>query len=185
MKTIKKYIFPVLTLLPILVLFLTACSKDEKDGSEGSLDLGEGTLTVTGDVEGVFKGMADFEGKLASQTETWKISMHNYSPQTFSLTLLKMNDGIENPKPGTYTIGISTKADFSAAFTHIVDEDYVNAIEYSTFEDSNSRTLTIESVTEKTIKGKFEFTAHEYDDMLNPRGDVEIKGQFKANKRKY
>lgn len=185
MKTIQKNILFFLAAFLTAAVSLTACSKDEKEGPEGSLGLGVATLTVTGDVEGTFKGMADFEGQLASRTEAWEISMHDYSPQTFSLNLMRMNDGIENPKPGTYTIGISSSADFFAVFTHIVDEDYVNAIEYSTFESDNSGTLTIESVSENTIKGKFELTAYEYDDKLDPIGDIEIKGQFTANQRIY
>lgn len=185
MKTIQKNILFFLAAFLTAAVSLTACSKDDKEGPESSLDLGEVTLTVTGDAEGAFKGMADFEGAKRSQTETWEISMHDYSPQTFSLSLIRMNEGIDNPKPGTYSIGLSNKADFFAVFTHIVDEDYVNAIEYSTFESDNSGTLTIESVSENTIKGKFELTAYEYDDKLDPIGDIEIKGQFTANQRIY
>src|SRR5699024_8503812 len=149
-----------------------------------SLELGEVTLTVTGDGEGAFKGMADFEGAKRSQTENWEISMNDYSPQTFSLSLMRMNAGIDTPEPGTYTVGLSNKADFFAVFTHIVDEDYANATEYSTFESDNTGTLTIESATEKSIKGTFEFTTYEYDDVFKKVGNVLIKGEFTANQRK-
>lgn len=177
-------------------LGISSCSKDEKPGDSFTGDLGEVSLTVSGDVEGKFKGMADFELDKYSNTFIFDISMHDFSPQTFSVSIQTMDtseENIEIPGPGTYTIGTFPQSDYHGEFIHIVDEDFVNTSEYTTFfyggedgkEEDTSGVLTIHSSDGKTLKGSFEFTAHQLDDELNPQGSVTVKGDFTANKRIY
>jgi len=172
----------------VLLIFLSAmaCSKNDDSAKPGG-GLGEGNLTVSGAVEGKFSGMADFELGEYSSSRIFDISIHDFNPQTFSLSIqsLGITDEIEIPGPGTYTIGTFPHADFHANFTRIIDEDFVNATEYSTFfaEEEGSGTLTITSSDGKTMKGSFEFVAHEIDDDEVLIGSVTIKGEFTANKR--
>jgi len=181
----------LLCLSILCFLGISSCSKDEKPGDSFTGDLGEVSLTVSGDVVGKFKGMADFELDKYSNTYIFDISMHDFNPQTFSLSIQKVHtdeDNIEIPGPGTYTIGTFSDADYQAEFIPIVDEDFVNTTEYITAfsdEKDTSGELTIHSSDGKTLKGNFEFTAHELDDEFNPVGSVTVVGEFTANKRIY
>lgn len=159
----------------------SACSS--KQENDPKADLATVELTVTGDVQGTFTGMADFDALETGQSQIWSLSMHDYRPQTFSLAFLRMNKGLKNPEVGTYTVGTGAGADFSAIFTHIVDENFSAAREFSSFGDGTSGTLTIESATDQMIKGSFDFSATGYDDQIQQLNTVHIKGKFKANKR--
>ncbi|MGO3706353.1 MAG: hypothetical protein ACTJGD_00815 [Mesonia hippocampi] len=188
----RKLLFTLITLFSI---GLIACENDDnKNNPPNNSDFGEITLKVTGDLNANFSGMADFYHLKVSNTETWEISGHDYKPQTFSFNIMDIASygSTERPSPGTYTIGSSTNADFSAGLTYIPDGDYINTIEYSTSlladlaEPAENRgTLTITSSNEDTVKGHFECTAFRTDDELNIVGTIEISGEFTANKRRF
>lgn len=194
MKTIKKNILFFLAAFLTAAVSLTACSKDEKKPS--TYDLGEVNITVTGDLSGTFKGVADFDHLvLKGGNETWSISTHDIKPQTFSMSIMVAgNEWTENtigrPEPGTYSIGGINTSDYQAGFDHIVDQDYYNKngknASYSTIWQGKeeSGTLVITSSTENMVKGTFDFIAHQYDeDTLEQIATVRIKGDFTANKR--
>lgn len=165
------------------VIFI-GCSKDKDEGG-GSDGLGTVTLTAKGDVNGTFKGMADFEGmQLSSRAESWDLSMHDYNPQTFSLNIARMYDGLEVPEPGTYSIGGPLDADYTVIFvdTRSQTADYAYK-EYTIFGSEPHGTLTVTSSSEKTVKGKFSVTVYFYDDDGVAKDQVELNGEFTANKR--
>ena len=194
MKTIKKNILPVLILLPILVLFLTACSKDDKEGPEPGSDMGEISFTATGDVKGTFEGMADFN-LYETVVNNWSISGHDINPQTFDIDIgfTKVREKAERPEPGTYSIGGPAKEDFTVDFTYFGEKKQGSGLELSSIHFQKGEgargTLTITSSNEKTVKGHFECNVYEelYDEATYTYyigKSVSLKGEFTANQRK-
>ena len=165
--------------------FFIGCSKDKDEGGGGGDGLGSVTLTAKGDVNGTFKGMADFEGvALSSRADSWDLSMHDYDPQTFSLNIGRMYDGLEVPEPGTYSIGSPLDADYTVIFTDTRSQTAGYSYkEYTIFGSEPHGTLTITSSSEKTVKGKFAVTVYYYDDDGMAVDEVELNGEFTANKR--
>lgn len=184
MKTVTKF------LATVIIASLVACSSDDNNNNgSGGFDLGIINLTVTGEVEGDFSGMADFDHLAVMGTEIWSIDGNDYSPQTFSISFTDMAIGgtADRPTPGTYSIGSSVgDADYSAIFLYFPDgfKEYSTTI-FSDIIDGgeNSGTLTITSSNENTVKGHFEFTAYREDDDLNIAGTIQVQGEFTANKR--
>jgi|SRR5690554_3091646 len=172
----------------LLSTSLVACGGDDNNvNNSGGFDLGEISVTVSGDMEGNFSGMADFDHLATGNIETWEISGHDYDPQSFSISFMDMVIGgsAERPLPGTHSIG-GVLADYTAGFEYFPDPgNYFEYIEYSTIFGSNptSGTLTVTSSNENTVKGSFEFTAYRVDDNLNIVGTVQVSGEFTANKR--
>lgn len=179
MKPLKR--ISLLLFVASFIIGGAACSSKDKEQLE--VDLGSATLTVTGDVQGSFSGMADFHALSTNQSDTWSISMHDYNPQNFSLNFVRTGKGVERPEVGTYTIGASHKADFFATFVHIVGQNFTAAKEYSTLEDP-SGTLTIQTSNSQSVIGDFDLTAFEYNDNFEIVGSVHIKGSFNANQRR-
>lgn len=184
MKINKLYYFLVFL---SFVLSGYSCS-DDNDGPE-NMDMGEATFTVTGAVEDEKSGQADFHHLtgLPGGLENWEISIHDFSPQSFSLQFnLSSSSGIKQPGPGTYEIGFEANSSnvFLAIYTHIPDGNFMNSTEYSTLWGGGG-TLTITTSNEDTVSGSFQFSAAEVDDELNVVGTVNITGEFTAKKRQF
>lgn len=186
----------VFCFLVIGFIGISSCSKDDDDGVPPDSEMGSATVKVTGEVEDEFTGMVDFELDQYSNTYMFDISIHDFSPQTFSVSFHAMSfsdDDLEIPGPGTYTLGTFPKADYGAEFIHIIDEDFVNTFDYYSFdflpeneEDEDvTGVLSITSSNEDKMEGSFEFTAHRTDDDLNILGTVEVSGEFSAHRRIY
>jgi len=185
MKSKKLFLFLTLT---TLALINYSCSDD--DDSSGGPDIGDATITVSGDVQGQKSGMADFHHltDLPGGMETWEISIHDYSPQTFSLQfmLASATSEITQPGVGAHEIGFTPNSTsvFTAIYTHIPDGDFMNSTEYSTLW-GGAGTLNITTSNDNTVSGNFQFSATEVDDELNIVGTVEVSGEFTANKRQF
>src|SRR5690554_1875779 len=183
LKKVSTYLTAI-----VLALSFTACSDDDSSSDDnGNPDLGNASLTVNGDVEGQKSGMADFNylEDLPGGMEEWEISIHDYNPQTFSLTLMLTSvNGVSQPEPGTYDIGFDANnpSVFMAIYTHIENEDFMNSVEYNTLFDGGG-ILTINSSTSETVTGTLEFTAHEFNDDFEIVGTITVSGEFTANKR--
>lgn len=175
----------VLFMTSLLSVSLMSCGNDDNNSS--SSDFGEINITVTGQLEDNFSGMADFHQSEVLSTQVWEISGHDYNPQTFSIQLMDVGitDDAERPSPGTYSIGNTVNADYTVNFTHIPNGSFSNSVEYSTTygNNANNGTLTITSSTENTVKGSFECTAYRVDNNLNIIGTIQVVGDFTANKR--
>ena len=135
-------------------------------------------------------GMADFAHLRLNNMQTWEISMHDISPQTFSSSIITMDVGeLERPSPGTYSIGDGINTGFSGIFIDVVDGAFHLSEEYATLESDDFGTLTITSSNENNVKGHFEFTAllTDMDDSYNTviLKTIHVQGEFSANKRKY
>lgn len=179
-----KRLFSLFLSVLFFSAFFIGCSKDKDEGGGGG-DLGTVTLTAKGDVNGTFKGMADFEGvALSSRADSWDLSMHDYDPQTFSLNIGRMYDGLEVPERGTYSIGSPLDADYTVIFTDTRSQTAGYSYkEYTIFGSEPHGTLTITSSSEKTVKGKLAVTVYYYDDDGMAVDEVELNGEFTANKR--
>ncbi len=184
MKIIK-----ITSLLLLVTFFSGSCSKDDKQ--EPNFELGKVTLSITGDVEGTFSGIADFDVVSTSQTQVWTMNMYDYNPQIFSLSLVDISiEDVSRPEPGVYTIGSSVSADYSAVFDYFPGGNYEQGKSYSTshildgFIGSDTYgILTITSSNDNTVQGSFEFNAHRLDDRMNVIGTVKVVAEFTANKR--
>lgn len=185
----KMKIFKMASFLLFVTFFSGACSKDDKQ--EPNLELGKVTLSVTGDVEGTFSGVADFDVVSTTQTQVWTMNMYDNTPQNFSLSFFDVSiEEVQRPEPGVYTIGSSVSADYSAVFEYFPGGDYEQGEGYSTSHildgfigsDTHGK-LTITSSNDNTVQGSFEFNAHRLDDVMNVVGTVQIVGEFTANKR--
>lgn len=183
----SKKLFLLLT-ITALALINYSCSDD--DESSGGSDIGDATITVSGDVQEQKSGMADFHHltDLPGGMETWEISIHDFSPQTFSLQfmLTSATSEITQPGVGTYEIGFTPNSTsvFTAIYTHIPDGDFMNSTEYSTLWGGTG-TLNITTSNDNTVSGNFQFSASKVDDELNIVGTIEVSGEFTANKRQF
>lgn len=163
---------------------ITACSDNSTGPDEP--DLGNASLTVSGDVEGQRQGMADFNSLHVMNLYTWEILIHDYNPQTFSLDfMLLSNEPIDRPGPGTYEIGSGTAEPtiFTASYSD-VEDGFTNSTEYSTLFGEYGGTLTITESSDEQVKGTFEFTAADID-LENDRvlGEISVSGEFTARQR--
>jgi hypothetical protein len=172
----------------ILILFFVYGCSDDSSGPGEMDDLGEATLSVSGDIDINHTGQADFWSMQFSGLNTWEIHMNDFNPQTFSLTfLLTSLDAIERPGTGTYELN---EADgFSVIYEFIENQDFQNAREFSnTFcDNSDNGTLTISSSSDSEIRGSFNTTISEYDiddagQCVN-LGTVTVSGNFRATPR--
>lgn len=188
MKFFKNPFFLFIAI--ILTLGVVACSDDEDNngtpaGPSGG-EYGTSEFTLSGDVQGDRSGYADFELlNLAGISHLWAISMLDFSPQTFSLSL-NMSVDSENapmPGPGTYPVGIDvnnpTAPYFSANLTLIENEDFANGIDYVTTM-SNGGTVTITTANDQQMIGTFEFSAIAYGDSANVESTIDVEGSFSA-----
>jgi hypothetical protein len=184
MKTNKLYYFLVF----LSFAFSGYSCSDDNDGPE-DISMGEANFTVSGAVEGEKSGQADFHHltDLPGGLENWEISIHDFSPQTFSLQFsLSSSNSITQPGTGTYEIGFEANSSnvFLAIYTHIPNGDFMNSTEYSTLW-GGAGTLTITTSNEDTVSGSFQFSATEVDDELNVVGTINITGEFTAKKRQF
>ena len=165
---------------------------DPDTGPEPGDDLGEVELTLSGDLDGVRAGMADFYGQEAAGLHLWEISMHDFSPQTFSLTLIRSAlDSVQRPDVGTYEID-GNDTGFSAIFTHIPDGDFANVTEYADVlcrdEFGLGGTLTIETSSDELVTGRFQFTVADVDLDASgcvALGSIDVEGEFTARARLF
>src|SRR5690625_7155205 len=88
--------------------------------------------------------------------------------------------GLSKHTTDTYEIGFAANDYnvFFGSFVNIENNDFGNAVEYSTFESVG--TLTIETSTDERVTGHFEYTAHTDDDMGNISGTINVSGSFDA-----
>lgn len=185
-------------LLAIFISFaLVSCSSDDdkSSGPAGSggtpppatPSLGTVNLTISGDVEGQYSGIADFDHMDLGFMQTWQLGLYDYNPQTFELSIIQMSTsgGGSRPAPGTYVIGsgVGSPDGYWADFTHIINEDFENAVDYSAMYDQ-AGTLTIVTSNEQVVSGTLEFTAHQYDDeTMEIVGTITVSGSFSAKQR--
>lgn len=180
----KNFQFGAAMLFSIL---LFSCSGDD-DGSSnlGNEDFGEVTITLSGDLQGTRTGIADFNHLDLGNLHEWELSFNDYSPNTFDMSLILLGEDLpEVPSPGTYEIGFEPMSSnvFLGSFYNFINEDYDNAIEYSTMQSGG--TLTIQTSNSERITGSFDFVAQSRDDYGNVLESVQISGTFSANKRLF
>lgn len=182
----------ITSIILVLLLSLISCSSDDDNPNNGQ-EFGSFELTVTGDIEATKSGFADFTQFNFSSLQDWSIDMFdpNGSSQTMDLSISTSSavEDVSRPEPGTYDIGFSATdpSVFSAIYVHIPNGNFSESVEYSTLpisdDTSYGGTLTITTSTENTVSGSFEFTAAKVDDNLNITGEINVSGEFTANKR--
>lgn len=186
-----------LNLLHVLTFYLftsvlASCGSD--DDSSTNSNMGSFELTVTGDFEATKSGFADFDSLDAFSLQSWSIDMsdakENQQSMSLSLSASSAVQDVSRPTPGTYQINFSaTDASiYNAIYAHIPNNNFLETEEYSTLplSDGNySGTLTITKSTEENVSGSFEFTAAKTDDDFNISGEITVKGEFNAYKRRF
>lgn len=194
----------VYTRLLLCALFLVGVSCSDNSTGSDSDTFGEFTMKVTGDFEAERSGQVDFWGMEASSMHWWEISANDFSPQTFSLTLIHYStDPVDQPGTGSYTISdhVATAPwedpkpmEFVALYTQIENGNLAGAVEYDTLlcadEYPGGGTLNITSSTSEKVSGNFLFTAHHSD--INSEtgqcelfGTIQVEGNFEAPQRRF
>lgn len=173
------------------VILFISCSDDSTTSEDnGNSNLGEATIVVSGDVEGERSGLADFWSSNQAGTHLWDISMNDLNPQTFSFSFTWFSvQQIERPEAGTYTIDNSTLP--TVTYTHVENEDFGNAVDYTNTvcpnETSTGGELVITSSTDEEIVGSFDVTLSntDIDEMGNcvNNGTIQVTGDFTATDR--
>src|SRR5690554_3353676 len=180
----------------LLMLFilsaLISCSDNDKNidpPSEPELKsaLGSASLNFSGEIEGQHKALADFDDLYIGKRNTWKITMQDYSPQTFEVTIFKMSStgGAARPVPGTYEIGgnLSSPNVYWATVVLRESESISEVIEYSSMVDKTG-TLIIDASDDEAVSGSLEFTAHQYDPVsLEVLNTTTVTGSFIAKQK--
>lgn len=177
----KKLIYVGTSIL--LAISLTFCSDDDPV-SPGTDDLGEVEISVSGDVQTTFEGIADFNLMDDISVNQWELFFNDITPQTFSVQIFTNNaDDMERPSEGTYEIGSDPNAEeeFTAIFNEY-EEDFSDGTEFTTFHDNTGGELVITESSVDMIRGSFTFTAKSVDSETNQvDGEVELtSGEFIA-----
>jgi hypothetical protein len=195
----KNSMFIFLFTLLFAMFLIISCDDDPASTDD---DLGEGSVSVTGDINAEASGIADFWGieDGPGGIHSWEIYINDYAPSTFSLQFMQVSqEPISRPQEGTYEVGLSVENPFdgndervfSGIYNHFEDGDYINPLEYSSFpcagDPDFGGTLTIESSDSDMISGHFQFTAahYEFDDSGNCEilGTIELNGNFATVER--
>ncbi len=180
----KQTLIHITCTLGLLVL-LNGCS-DSTSSIEEDL-FGSATFDISGDIEGSKQGFADFDGFSAYGVSSWEISIHDFQPQTFSLTFMLISTGeLERPGTGTYSIGYSATSDevFSAFYVD-TEAGYSDAMEYETYGEGYGGQLVITESNSDVVKGTFSFSAAHYDyETDQVTGSISVtNGKFEARAR--
>lgn len=186
--SIRYLFFNRALLLLIISTGLFACSDNSND--PGDISPGDATVVISGEIEGEHEGWGLFNHTELPNGETWSISLTNNT--TFHVQIsISAIDGtvtegsVSRPSPGTYVIdrpGTGTPV-YVGIYTDIetgglgAGADY----EYATLYEDTGGTLTIESSSEESVEGHFEFVAaHDADEQGNAFGFVTVSGEFSA-----
>ncbi|TVR17836.1 MAG: hypothetical protein EA391_03715 [Balneolaceae bacterium] len=197
-----RHIVQYLSIVTGVLILISGCSDSSSDPDLGG-DLGQVSLTVSGDVQGEKTGMADFYGQDLGSLHYWELSFNDFSPQTYSLQLsLQDFEEIERPAPGSYEIGFNSPNPFgesgppvfTAIYTHIPNGSFTDAVEYSSgilCGDDRTQwgTLVISSSTSSEVSGSFTFFAIDIDIDNSGNcvilGEIEVAGEFSARARQF
>ncbi len=170
----------IVILSVIFSMGLVACSDNSTDPDTSTP--GDSTVTITGEIEGEHEGWALFNHAELPLSESWGIYLTNNSTFHVSISLSSTDGSASRPTPGIYEIGFG-RSEFFSIYTDI-ESGGVGAggdYEYATLYEETGGTLTIESSTDESVEGYFEFVAaHDEDDQGNPYGFVTVSGEFSA-----
>lgn len=188
MQILKKSFFLFLALL--VTIGMASCSSDDDNkeagpAGQGGSAIGSATFTMSGEVEGVKTGMAEFEQIIVESInlKTWTISIFDLTPQTFTLDITSFvtTENPSQPGVGSYPIGMDQNNPeanyFNASLSLIENENAAIFVDYET-SIAGGGTLTITKSDNKEISGTFAFTADRYDDSMTNAGTVEVTGSF-------
>ncbi len=173
-----------LSWIATLALLFTLTGCDSTDANEEP-DIGEGSFTVSGDVERDASGNALFSTFESDTANTLTIDITDN--QNFSLTFQRFYDSDTDPlsafSEGTYELVEPTVA--GSPFNDLsmygeyeeFDEGELFGVTYTSKEDLPG-TLEVTSVSENEIRGTFSFQAVDFD---NENAGVSVsEGEFQA-----
>lgn len=167
-------------MLSIILLAAFACS-DNSTKSGGEPGKGEGSFTISGDLEGEKTGISNFRAFEMSGVHTWDINILDQNPITYTIDFRLMSDEpIERPQPGTYELSTSSfdGTTFSGTYTFFEDnqmdpDGYIVGLPGSDTEG----TLIITSSSEDLVEGTYQFTAKN----IESGGTITVSnGEFSA-----
>ena len=178
MKNIEK---TFIILLFISISGFIACSDNSAGPDESDITSGEGTLTVTGDIQAEHEGISQYVGLRNDDGNFLNLTLH---VNQFGLGSDQENNfgfqirlvGSEGPftlDTGKYQIGESNNVSILASYSNrTVSEDTVT---YGST-PSSTGTFTILSTTSTSIEVIFDISLH----LVQEEGSVNISGAFNA-----
>ena len=175
-------------LLIIFSIGLNACSDNSTDPDTNTP--GDAEVTITGAIEGEHEGWGLFNHTELPQGETWGITLTNNNTFHVQISISTLDGtategSVSRPSPGSYVIGRpGTGSSVYVGIYTDIESGGVGAgadYEYSTLHEDTGGTLTIESSTDESVEGYFEFeAAHDADEQGNAYGFVTVSGEFSA-----
>jgi len=178
MKNIEK---TFIILLFISISGFVACSDSSTGAEETDVTSGEGTITVSGDIQAEHQGISQYVGlrnedgnflNLALHVNELGLATDQESDFGFQIRLV----GSEGPfslETGEYQIGESNNVSMFATYSNRTVSE--STVSYGST-PSSSGTVTILSMTSTSIEVIFDVTLH----LIEEEGSVNITGAFNA-----
>lgn len=166
--------------LSTVLIAAYACS-DNSTESGGKSGAGEGSFTISGDLDGENTGIANFRAFEMSGVHTWDINILDQNPITYTIDFRLMSDEpIDRPQPGTYELSTSSfdGTTFTGTYTFFENnqmkpDGYIVAAPASNTEG----TLIITASSDDIVEGTFHFTAKN----IETGGTITVSnGEFSA-----
>lgn len=172
-------LLPALLLSVALTFSLTACdSNDDDNDNGGGTNVGNSSVTVTGDITDSFSGNAYFVVDEEDEDVNFAIALISgaiTNPNSGQVVALGRDGG--RPGTGTYTIDTEgTNTDFHGGYTNYEDESDFSGVV------ADSGTLQITSSSASRIVGTFTFTgrAIDSDAPMDTTRTATVEGDFEA-----
>ncbi len=168
-------------LLFLLTFVFIACSDNSTGPDEADITLGEGTLTVTGDIQAEHEGISQYVGLRNDDGNFLNLTLHvnqfglgSDQENNFGFQIrLVGSDGPFTLDTGEYQIGVSNNVNILASYSNRTVSE--NTVTYGSTPLS-SGTITILSISSTSIEAVFDVSLH----LVEEEGSVNITGAFNA-----
>ncbi len=170
----------------IILLFISftgyiSCSDNSTGPDETDITLGEGTLTVTGDIQAEHEGISQYVGLRNDDGNFLNLTLHvnqfglgSDQENNFGFQIrLVGSDGPFAFDTGEYQIGESNNVNILASYSNRTVSE--NTVTYGSTPRS-SGTITIISISSTNIEAVFDVSLH----LVEEEGSVNITGAFNA-----
>lgn len=175
MKTMRKPTFAVPLMIIAFATFV-ACS-DNSTNADFEEEFGQGSFTLSGDVQSSFEGAAIFVTTIAGGIHTGTLVISDDAEDAFSLVFTTSSTNPISIPTGNYAIDIPESigdgTTFIATFT-----DFTNDVPkvFQTKQDVGG-SLTVSRSTDQLLEGTFQFEA-----LGDNKEEVTFEGSFSAVK---
>lgn len=164
----------------IILIIVTACSDNPANADKNDVN-SRSDVTVSGTISDEHSGDAFFT---ATQV-TFSLNLEDDGKREFMLLIEVFDDnGVSIPNPGVYTIGTPPDSDFQAFYVNTrLGGSLFGDHTYITLNPVSTGTLIVESSSENSIAGTFEFdAARSFNTDLTPIDPIFVTGSFSARR---